>query len=288
MSEVMSALAFFGALAQLEERLLCTQNVVGSTPSCSTTIEKHQSREPYFRKEVWLSMFNNTQLSMKQKIKEALQHGHKNMGLSEEVFERVAASVETFITDDEGVKAYAESESVLALLKSFQSEADKARAAAQAKLKAEQPKNEPSEPKPEAPEADPKQEQLNLAEVVAAELAKALAPLRQDFDNFKAETTQKGALAALDELKSTWDYAKGYPSECADAYEQTIELYEAVGKKWNAEELKAKFTEKFNKAVGKKGVDTSKPFKGDGGKTVKTDFSDHVKMLKAQGVDLGK
>lgn len=213
---------------------------------------------------------------MKQQIKEALQQGHKNLGLSEEVFERVAAFAETFVTEETGIESFVTSEKTLDLLKSYQSVADKARASVKQK-------NEPTPPAPDTPKEEPKQE-VNIAKIVAAAVAQAINPLQADFEAFKANQSEKSALAALNELKTTWDYAKNYPSECEDAYEATLELYEVGGKKWTADELKAKFTEKFNKAVGKKGVDTTKPFKGDGGNANKTDFSDHVKMLKAQGL----
>lgn len=215
---------------------------------------------------------------MKQKIKEALQQGHKNLGLSEEVFERVAASVETFITDESAIEGYVNSESTLALLKSYQSVADKARAQAQAK----------NEPKPDdapeqtEPEKTPTAE--DIAAVVAQAVAAAIAPIEAKLTGYETAERQKGAVAALDELRTTWDYAKGYPEESADAYEVTIELYEASGKTWTADELKAKFTEKFNKAVGKKGVDTSKPFKGSKETKSKPDFDDHVEYLERRGL----
>lgn len=57
---------------------------------------------------------------MKQKIKEALkqQYGTRankelvqlQLGLSDEVFERVAASVETFITDESAIEGWVKSE----------------------------------------------------------------------------------------------------------------------------------------------------------------------------------
>ena len=57
---------------------------------------------------------------MKQKIKEALKQqygtrankelGQLQLGLSDEVFERVAASVETFITDESAIEGWVKSE----------------------------------------------------------------------------------------------------------------------------------------------------------------------------------
>ena len=95
---------------------------------------------------------------------------------------------------------------------------------------------------------------------------------------------QKSAVEALDSLKATWDYAKGYPSESEDAYERVMELYEVSGKKWTAEELTSKFKEKFNKAVAKKGIDTSKPFESTPNPEDIPDFSKELEMLKNDGV----
>ena len=45
-------------------------------------------------------------------------------------------------------------------------------------------------------------------------------------------------------------------------------------------------TEKFNKAVSKKGVDTSKPFEGSGGHKDIPDFSKEAELLRSEGIDL--
>ena len=70
---------------------------------------------------------------MKKKIMDALQQKYKNLGLENEVFERVASSVETFITDETLDAFVAGAEG---MLKSYQSMGDKHRAAlAEAKKK---------------------------------------------------------------------------------------------------------------------------------------------------------
>ena len=63
---------------------------------------------------------------MKKKIMDALQQKYKNLGLENEVFERVASSVETFITDETLDAFVAGAEG---MLKSYQSMGDKHRAA---------------------------------------------------------------------------------------------------------------------------------------------------------------
>lgn len=219
---------------------------------------------------------------MKQKIKEALQQGHKNLGLSDEVFERVAASVETFITDEADIDKYVKSGLVDSLLKFEQADADRKRAKREGEKKEPDNGNQPPEPKPE-----PKpQDTPDIAALIEAALDKKLNPIIERMNNFETAQSQKSAVAALDELKATWDYAKGYPTECEDAYERVMELYEVGGKKWTADELTGKFKEKFNKAVSKKGVDTTKPFQSDGGAGDKPDFSKELEVLKAEGIEL--
>ena len=70
---------------------------------------------------------------MKTKIKAALQQSYKNLGLSDEVFERVAVAGETFIKDEASIQSYVDS--MGATLKSIQSEADKVRGELSAKIK---------------------------------------------------------------------------------------------------------------------------------------------------------
>ena len=227
---------------------------------------------------------------MKKKLLEALKQGYKNLGLSEEAFERVATFGETFVTSDEQIETFVKA--AASMLKAEQSAADKVRtelnakikglegekAELEAKLKKPTP-NEP-EPKPTEPNSD---EKTQIAAIIAKAVADAVKPLQDELTTFKATQQQKSAVTALDEFKSSWDYAKGYPNESEDAYERVMELYEVGGKTWNAEELTNKFKEKFNKAVAKKGIDTTKPFKADDSGE-KPDFAKEAELLKSEGV----
>lgn len=212
---------------------------------------------------------------MKQKLLEALKQGYKQLGLGEEAFERVAAFGETFITSDEQIASFVTAAEPM--LKAEQSAADKVRTELNAKiktiegerdeLKAKLTGNKP-EPQPEPnpnPEPQPNPQPTDIAAIVQQAVATAVAPLQEKLTAFETANTQKSAVAALDAFKGSWDYAKGYPEECADAYERTMEIYEAIGKKWTSEELTTNFKDKFNKLVAKKGVDTSKPFENNGG-----------------------
>lgn len=232
---------------------------------------------------------------MKKKLLEALKQGYKNLGLSEEAFERVATFGETFVTSDEQIETFVKA--AASMLKAEQSAADKVRTELNAKIKGlegekaeleaklkkptpKEPESKPTEPKTTEPSSD---EKTQIAAIIAKAVADAVKPLQDEFTTFKATQQQKSAVTALDEFKASWDYAKGYPNESEDAYERVMELYEVGGKTWNAEELTNKFKEKFNKAVAKKGIDTTKPFKADDGGE-KPDFAKEAELLKSEGV----
>ena len=222
---------------------------------------------------------------MKKKILDALKQGYKKLGLAEEAFERVAALGETFITSEEQISDFVKmSES---LLKAEQSAADRVRTELNSKIKELEGEKSSLEAKlknvkPEEVVEEPKGE--NISEVISKAIAEAIKPISDELSAFKLSQSQKSAVDALDNLKSTWDYAKGYPTESEDAYERVMELYEVSGKKWTAEELTSKFKEKFNKAVAKKGVDTSKPFESTQDSDDIPDFSKELELLKNDGV----
>lgn len=222
---------------------------------------------------------------MKKKILDALKQGYKKLGLAEEAFERVAALGETFITSEEQISDFVKmSES---LLKAEQSAADRVRTELNSKIKELEGEKSSLEAKlknvkVEEVVEEPKVE--NISEVISKAIAEAIKPISDELSAFKLSQSQKSAVDALDNLKSTWDYAKGYPTESEDAYERVMELYEVSGKKWTAEELTSKFKEKFNKAVAKKGVDTSKPFESTQDSEDIPDFSKELELLKNDGV----
>lgn len=209
---------------------------------------------------------------MKNKIKEALQQKYKNLGLNEEVFERVAASAETFVTE-ETLGNFVDGAGTLELLKNYQSFADKARgfdsqekkraddlaqklAEAEAKLKE---KDDDDEGKNKQPD--------NIAELVQSAVAAAVQPLQDKLKAFEDEGASKQALKVAKDALFGNDYAKKYTQERDAAWERAVEIYEATGKKMTAEELKEKAMGYFNKDVARKGVDTTKPFEAQKDKT---------------------
>lgn len=229
---------------------------------------------------------------MKTKLLNALKQGYKKLGLADSAFERVATFGETFITSDEQIQNFVTMAEPL--LKAEQSAADRVRTELNSRIKELEGEKESLEAKlNKSHEGEQNQEHQNenegnstesVSDIIAKAISEAIKPLSEELSAFKLSQSQKSAVEALDSLKATWDYAKGYPSESEDAYERVMELYEVSGKKWTAEELTSKFKEKFNKAVAKKGVDTSKPFESTQNSDDIPDFSKELEMLKNDGV----
>lgn len=229
---------------------------------------------------------------MKQKLLNALKEGHKNLGLAESAFERVATFGETFIKSDEQIADFVAK--ALPMLKAEQSAADKVRTELNAKIKGLEGEKADLEAKlngnkPETnPEPNPQNSPADMAKIIAEAVANAIKPISDELAGFKAEKTVNDTIAAVNTRIEAWGYGKGYPKEMEKARKNAMELYEAYGKKWTADELEAKIKEKFNQEVYDKGIDTSKPFKSDGGAANKPDFSADVELLKNEGVDFGE
>lgn len=229
---------------------------------------------------------------MKTKLLNALKQGYKKLGLADSAFERVATFGETFITSDEQIQNFVTMAEPL--LKAEQSAADRVRTELNSRIKELEGEKESLEAKLKESHAGEQNQESNnanegnatesVSDIIAKAISEAIKPLSEELSAFKLSQSQKSAVEALDSLKATWDYAKGYPSESEDAYERVMELYEVSGKKWTAEELTSKFKEKFNKAVAKKGVDTSKPFESTQDSEDIPDFSKELEMLKNDGV----
>lgn len=212
---------------------------------------------------------------MKQKILEALKQGHKNLGLSDEAFERVAAFGETFITSEEQIPNFVKGAE--AILKSEQSAADKVRSELNTKIKAlegekadlEAKLNKGAEPPQEGnnepPKDEPKNEPQDLAKLIADAVANAVKPLSEKLIAFESEKATKSALTNGESKFRSNDWVKKYPDEANDAWERSVELNQATGSKKSAEELAEMALGYFSKAVSRKGDDITKPFKSEGG-----------------------
>ena len=201
---------------------------------------------------------------MKTKIKEALQQKYKNLGLNEEVFERVAASAETFVTE-ETLGNFVDGAGTLELLKNYQSFADKARGFDSQEKKraddlAQKLADAEAKLKNKGEDDKGKQQPDNIAELIQSAVAAAVQPLQDKLKAFEDEGASKQALKAAKDALFGNDCAKKYTQERDAAWERAVEIYEATGKKMTAEELKEKAMGYFNKDVARKGVDITKPF----------------------------
>lgn len=239
---------------------------------------------------------------MKEKIKSALEQGYKNLGLGEAAFERVAALGETFIKSEEDIAAFVKNAE--AILKAEQSAADKVRTELNVKIKAlEGDKAEleaklkgskdPAKKDPDPATGDPaganeppKKNPSDEVPAWAQALIDSNKSLSDEIATMKAERSAKTALTNAEATFKNNDYVKKYSDEATDAWERAIEMYDATGKTWTAEQLQEKAMGYFNKSVSKKGVDITKPFDGEGAGKGKPDFKDEVELLKSAGVEM--
>ena len=202
---------------------------------------------------------------MKQKIKEALKQGHKKLGLSDEVFERVAASVETFITDESQIDGFVTSESTLSLLRSYQSINDKVRDLERFVPK---PNNTPKVDEPDngnnPPEPKPN-ETPDFKAMLAEALAEVVNPLKEELAALKGEKASELAIKSAQEKFGGDAWVNGYPELRDSAWAQAMRIYERTGKSMTADELHAEAMEIFKPLAKAKGLDISKPFQSDGG-----------------------
>jgi hypothetical protein len=225
---------------------------------------------------------------MKEKIKAALQQGHKNLGITdEEVFERAASAVETFITDEAQIPEFVEKAGPM--LKLYQSEADKARTAnkraseLEAKLKDTHPQPEP-----------PKDNHLPDAEAISKLVQDALAAnneankkmideLQNKIANFETAQSSKEAIDKAHAKYESDEYVKGYPEEAQESWERALEINQERGNKMTADELFEKAKGYFDKAVAKRGVDVSKPYDSNGNNNDNFDADKYRKSLERTG-----
>lgn len=225
---------------------------------------------------------------MINKIKEALRQEYKTrLELDDERLDGVAAFAATFVTDESKIEEFVKNDATLTMLKSYQSVADKAvtKAMSKGEHKSETPET-PKEPEEKAEQPSSEMAQLiKLMQEQNAALQQQNATLAARFDAFESEQKSKSAFANAEAIFKGNDYVKKYSEEANDAWERATEMYEALGKKWTETELQEKAMGYFNKAVSRKGIDTSKPFESDGsgGADDKLETDKIVEALKSGG-----
>lgn len=252
-------------------------------------IDEIRATEPYPIRGVWLFLFNDNLLIMKQKLLNALKEGYKNLGLAESAFERVAAFGETFITSDEQIESFVKTAE--AILKAEQSAADKVRTELNAKIKGLEGAKADLEAKLNGnnpPDKGSDKGTPDIATIVAQAVAAAINPLQDKLNAFETAKTAELAVKQAQEKFGADEWVNGYPELRDSAWAQAMRIYDRTGKSMTADELHAEAMEIFKPLAKAKGLDISKPFQSDGGAGAKPDFSADVELLKNEGVDFGE
>lgn len=225
---------------------------------------------------------------MKKKIQDALELAYKDkLGLTDKkAYARVAALGETYVANEEDIPAFVEKAEDL--LKGLQGTADQGRTleTANAKIAELEGKLKKFETQGEEEQKETPGSEPDIAKTIAEAIAAAVAPLTAKIESLENVNSTKAALTGARESFFGGDYAKKYKDEANDAWERAVEVNELTGNKMTAEELAAKATGYFNKAVSKKGVDPSKPFKADPPENDEegtTDWSAEKKRLQDAG-----
>ena len=226
---------------------------------------------------------------MKKKIEEALSAEYKGLGLSEKTIGRLADYILGSVEKEEDIATAVKGDAVKLLATSIQGEiagikrAKETAEAALADYKAKHPEKTGDD---EEHDDDEGEKKLDWAATLKAAIAEAVTPLTEKITALENLNSTKAALSGARESFFGGDYAKKYKDEADDAWERAVEMNEATGNKMTAEELAAKATGYFNKAVSRKGVDTSKPFKADppaGDEEGTVDWSAEKKRLQDAG-----
>lgn len=228
---------------------------------------------------------------LKEQILEALKTKYKAYGLSNDALDRIASLREKTVEKAEDIEgAVADATTLDLIAKEIQRQRDQAiQKNSETQRAFEAYKAAHPEPDEGGAGDDDKNKATSqdIASIVKAAVADAVAPLNE---KITALETSKSAEAALSTAHSSFfngDYAKKYKDQATDAWERAVELNEATGNKMTAEELAAKASGYFNKAVSRLGVDTSKPFQADPPKNDEEgtiDWSAEVARKKAQGL----
>lgn len=197
---------------------------------------------------------------MKKKIEEALSAEYKGLGLSEKTIGRLADYLMGSVEKEEDIATAVKGDAVKLLATSIQGEIaglQRAKQTAEAALSDYKAKH------PEQKEEEVGEQKPDLAKTIADAIAAAVAPLTQKIETLENANSTKAALEGARASFFGNDYAKKYTDEANDAWERAVELNEATGNKMTAGQLNEKATGYFNKAVSRRGVDTSKPFVAD-------------------------
>ena len=227
---------------------------------------------------------------LKEQILEALKTKYKAYGLSNDALDRIASLREKTVEKAEDIEgAVADATTLDLIAKEIQRQRDQAiQKNSESQRAFEAYKAAHPEPDKGGAGDDDKNKATSqdIASIVKAAVADAVAPLNEKITALESSKSAEAALSTAHSSFFNGDYAKKYKDQATDAWERAVELNEATGNKMTAEELAAKASGYFNKAVSRLGVDTSKPFQADPPKNDEEgtiDWSAEVARKKAQG-----
>ena len=227
----------------------------------------------------------------KEQILEALKTKYKAYGLSNDALDRIASLREKTVEKAEDIEgAVADATTLDLIAKEIQRQRDQAiQKNSESQRAFEAYKAAHPEPDKGGAGDDDKNKATSqdIASIVKAAVADAVAPLNEKITALETSRSAEAALSTAHSSFFNGDYAKKYKDQATDAWERAVELNEATGNKMTAEELAAKASGYFNKAVSRLGVDTSKPFQADPPKNDEEgtiDWSAEVARKKAQGL----
>lgn len=228
---------------------------------------------------------------LKEQILEALKTKYKAYGLSNDALDRIASLREKTVEKAEDIEGAVMDATTLDLIaKEIQRQRDQAiQKNSESQRAFEAYKAAHPEPDKGGAGDDDKNKATSqdIASIVKAAVADAVAPLNEKITALETSRSAEAALSTAHSSFFNGDYAKKYKDQATDAWERAVELNEATGNKMTAEELAAKASGYFNKAVSRLGVDTSKPFQADPPKNDEEgtiDWSAEVARKKAQGL----
>lgn len=228
---------------------------------------------------------------LKEQILEALKTKYKAYGLSNDALDRIASLREKTVEKAEDIEGAVMDATTLDLIaKEIQRQRDQAiQKNSETQRAFEAYKAAHPEPDKGGAGDDDKNKATSqdIASIVKAAVADAVAPLNEKITALESSKSAEAALSTAHSSFFNGDYAKKYKDQATDAWERAVELNEATGNKMTAEELAAKASGYFNKAVSRLGVDTSKPFQADPPKNDEEgtiDWSEEVARKKAQGL----
>ena len=232
---------------------------------------------------------------MKTKIQEALKTEFKELGLGEKTIGRLADYIVSkgTVTNEDEIAAAVKGDDVKLIAKSIQGEIDgiqKAKKKAEddlADYKAKHPDKSTQDNDDDNNDDGDKKTPLTaeaIAKLVKEAAEAAVKPVQDAFDAYKSQNSAKEAVVNAKNAFYANKWTGKFKEEADDAWDRAHELNEAKGGSMTEQELSAKATEYFNKAVQRKGTDTTKPFE-EGDDTNKTfDFSDQAKHLQDKGL----